>query len=155
MKNSNVEDANPPSAASINWRRLLFALVVGTLFGIVLVKSQVAEWERIHRMFLFQEAKLFLIIGMGVVVGAICMWLIRKFGIREVDGSPISYRPKPFQKGVVIGGMIFGVGWAITGSCPGPIYAQLGGGEWMALWTLAGAMMGTFAFAFLKPVLPS
>ena len=72
----------------------------------------------------------------------IAMLLIKRFEVRSVDGETIRYKPKPWHTGVAIGGMMFGAGWAITGACPGPIYAQIGGGEWMALITLAGALAG-------------
>ncbi len=82
------------------------------------------------------------------------MPMIKQFGVRSVGGAPIRYVPKPFHTGVVIGGMMFGAGWAITGACPGPIYAQIGAGEWRAIFTLVGALLGTFAYAYLKPSLP-
>ncbi len=132
----------------------LRVLLVGTYFGVVLVKSEVVRWQRIHDMFLFREAHMYLIITTGIVVAAIAMWLIRRYGIKTIDGQAIQYVPKPFHAGVVIGGILFGAGWAITGACPGPIYAQIGGGAWMALVTLAGAMGGMYAYAYLRPRLP-
>lgn len=129
-------------------------LLVGSFLGIVFVKSEVANWQRIHDMFLFKEAHMYLIIGLGIFVAMISMILIKHFGVTSVDGRPIKYKPKPFHLGAVIGGMIFGAGWAITGACPGPIYAQIGGGEMFAAITFAGALVGMFSFAFLKPRLP-
>ena len=84
----------------------------------------------------------------------VSMLIIKKFHIRTIEGAPIKYSPKPCHKGVIIGGMLFGAGWAITGACPGPIYAQIGGGAWMALVTLAGALAGMYLYAILKPKLP-
>lgn len=133
---------------------LAMSLLVGIYFGIVLTKSEVVRWQRVHDMFLFKEPFMYLIIGMGVGVAMISMLLIKKFKGKTIEGKPIVYKPKPFQKGVIIGGMMFGAGWAITGACPGPIYAQIGGGTWMALITLAGALMGMYAYAFLQPKLP-
>ena len=127
----------------------------GFYFGIVLVKSEVVRWQRVHDMFSFlTKGHMYLIIGTGVVVAMISMLLIKQFQAKTIEGVPIRYKPKPFHTGVVIGGMIFGGGWAITGACPGPIYAQIGGGEWMALFTLAGALCGMYLYAWTKPKLP-
>lgn len=133
---------------------LTMTLLMGTYFGIVLTKSEVVRWQRVHDMFLFREPHMYLIIGAGVVVAMISMLVIKGWGLKSLDGKPIVYKPKPFHKGVVIGGTLFGAGWAITGACPGPIYAQIGGGAWMAWLTLAGALTGTFLYAVLKPKLP-
>ena len=129
-------------------------LLIGAYLGILFTKSEVARWERIHDMFLFREAHMYLIISVAIVVAMVSMQVIKVLGITTIDGKPIKYQPKPFHAGVVIGGMLFGAGWAISGACPGPVYAQIGGGEWMALWTLAGAMLGMFTYAALKPKLP-
>ena len=132
-----------------------FVFCIGTLLGIVFVKSEVAIWQRIHDMFLFKEPHMYLIIGTAIAVAAVSMWLLKAFEAKSIEGKPIEYRPKPFHWGVVLGGMIFGCGWAITGACPGPIYAQIGSGETYALFTLGGALLGMFTFALLKPRLPS
>lgn len=130
------------------------SLLVGVYFGIVLTKSEVVRWQRVHDMFLFNEPHMYLIIGAGVAVAMVSMLFIKSVHAKTIEGKPIAYQPKPFHKGVIIGGTMFGAGWAITGACPGPIYAQIGGGEWMAFFTLAGAMIGMFLFANLKPKLP-
>ena len=130
------------------------SLLVGVYFGIVLTKSEVVRWQRVHDMFLFNEAYMYLIIGVGIAVAMVCMLVIKAAQVKTIEGQPIKYKPKPFHKGVVIGGTLFGAGWAITGACPGPIYAQIGGSEWMALITLAGAMVGMLVYANLKPRLP-
>lgn len=129
-------------------------MLIGCYLGILFIKSDVARWQRIHNMFLFREAHMYLIIGVAIFVAAISMILIKRFELKTIDGKPIKYKPKPFHPGVVIGGMLFGAGWSITGACPGPIYAQIGSGQWMALFTLAGAMAGMFCYAALKPKLP-
>jgi uncharacterized protein len=129
-------------------------LLIGIYFGIVLTKSEVVRWQRVHDMFLFREPFMYLIIGTGIVVAMVSMLLLKALHARAVDGKPITYKPKPMHKGVVIGGMIFGAGWAITGACPGPIYAQIGGGEWLAVLTFLGAMAGMYVYALLKPRLP-
>lgn len=129
-------------------------LLLGVYLGILFAKSEVARWQRVHDMFLFREAHMYLIICTAIAVAMLSMLLIKRFGVRTIEGQPIVYQPKPFQKGILLGGMLFGAGWAITGACPGPIYAQIGAGAWMAVFTLAGAMVGMFAYAALKPKLP-
>ena len=105
-------------------------------------------------MFLFKEPHMYLIIATGIVVAALSMLLVRRLGMKSLSGDTFSYKPKPFHKGVILGGVLFGAGWAITGACPGPIYAQLGAGVPMALATLLGALSGMYAYAYLKPKLP-
>lgn len=157
---TNTEEHASPATSAISvpqaipWAAYLRVLAVGTFFGIVLVKSEVVRWQRVHDMFLFKEAHMYLIIATGIVVSAICMLLIKRFGVTTVSGEPITYKPKPFHTGVVIGGMLFGAGWAITGACPGPIFAQIGAGVWMSLFTMCGALAGMYAYAYAKPSLP-
>jgi uncharacterized membrane protein YedE/YeeE len=129
-------------------------LLMGVYLGILFTKSEVAHWQRIHDMFLFREARMYLIIATAIVVAMISMLLIKRFAIKSIQGAPIKYEAKPYHTGVIIGGMLFGAGWAIAGACPGPIYAQIGGGQLMALFTLAGAILGMFTYAALKPRLP-
>ena len=153
--NDSPDNGEPISKSkSISTLALLMSLLVGVYFGIVLTKSEVVRWQRVHDMFLFKELHMYLIIGVGIAVAMVAMRVIKSMHPKTIEGAPIVYKPKPFQKGVVIGGTLFGAGWAITGACPGPIYAQIGGGAWMAFFTLAGAMIGMFAYAYLKPKLP-
>lgn len=152
---NNAEAANPGSKSSgIGAVAYFNVLLIGVYLGILFVKSEVARWDRVHKMFLFEEAHMYLIIGVAIVVAMISMFIIKRFELKSLEGKPIRYKPKPFHAGVVIGGMLFGAGWAITGACPGPIYAQIGAGEWIALLTLAGAMLGMFSYAALRPKLP-
>lgn len=137
-----------------SWSAHLRVLLVGIFFGIVLVKSEVVRWQRIHDMFLFKEAQMYLIIGTAIAISAVAMSLIKRYRISDVQGRLIVYKPKAFSPGVVIGGVLFGAGWAITGACPGPIYAQLGAGVGMAVFTLLGAVLGMYAYAYTKPRLP-
>ncbi|MGI9516303.1 MAG: DUF6691 family protein [Pirellulaceae bacterium] len=150
----NIEATQQKVSTGISLAAMTRVLAVGLYFGIVLAKSEVVRWQRVHDMFLFREAHMYLIIGVGVVVAMISMLVIKRFEVKTVAGEPIKYKPKPWHTGVALGGMMFGAGWAITGACPGPIYAQIGGGEWMALITLTGAIIGMFAYALLKPKLP-
>ncbi len=143
-----------PAQADVSSAAYARVFAVGMLLGVVFIKSEVIRWQRIHDMFLFNEAHMYLIIGTAVVVGAISMQLIKRFDVRTLDGDPIVYQPKPFHKGVMIGGTVFGMGWAITGACPGPIYAQIGGGESIAMLTWVGAFVGMYLYGYLRPRLP-
>jgi len=152
-ESTSQESSSKPKPAT-SATAYIMVLLMGVYLGILFTKSEVAHWQRVHDMFLFREAYMYLIIGTAIVVAMISMLLIKRFSIETIEGKPITYEPKPYHTGVIIGGMLFGAGWAITGACPGPIYAQIGGGEWMALCTLAGALLGMFSYAALKPRLP-
>lgn len=134
--------------------RNVSALVLGVLFGVVLVKSEVASWFRIDTMFRFGEARMYLIICSAIGVALVSAQLVKRLGLKTVDGGKPEFKNKPFTKGTIIGGTLFGIGWAIIGACPGPIYAQLGVGEWYALASFAGAFAGAYLYAWLKPRLP-
>jgi uncharacterized protein len=129
------------------------ALGLGLCFGIVLVKSEAASWFRIQRMFRFEEAHMYLTMTSAVAIAALSLALIRRLGLRRLDGGELTVRNKQFTSGTVIGGVLFGTGWAITGACPGPIYAQIGSGELLALVSFVGAFAGAYAYALLKPYL--
>lgn len=147
-------NSGTPSRMGPTPMQFLSVFGMGAYLGIVLTKSEVVRWQRVHDMFLFREAHMYLIIGVAISVAMVGMRFIKRFGLRTIEGKPVTYVPKPFHKGVVFGGMLFGAGWAITGACPGPIYAQLGAGEWMAALTFAGALLGMFVYARLMPTLP-
>lgn len=132
----------------------ILTLLVGVYFGIVLVKSEVVSWFRIHEMFRFESPYMYLVIASAIAVGALSVFLIRKSEMRTIDGELITIKKKPFHKGVVFGGTLFGMGWAITGACPGPIYAQIGAGTLMAVMTFLGAIGGMFLYAYFQPRLP-
>ncbi len=129
-------------------------LILGMLFGIVLVKSEVVSWFRIQKMFRFEEPHMYLIISSAIVVGAVSLLIIKRLQLNTIDGEAIEVNGKPFNRGTVLGGVIFGMGWAITGACPGPIYAQIGSGAYMAIVTFVAAIGGMYAYAFLQPRLP-
>ena len=135
-------------------RKHILTLLVGVYFGIVLVKSQVVSWFRINEMFRFESPYMYLVIASAIAVGAISVALIRRSAARTIDGEEIEIQRKPFQTGIVVGGTIFGMGWAITGACPGPIYAQMGAGTLMAVMTFLGAIGGMYLYAFFEPRLP-
>ena len=130
-------------------------LAAGIFFGIVLVKGEVISWYRIQEMFHFQSFHMYGVIGSAVVVGVVSVLLIRLFNLKAFGGADIDLTPKPFNKvGNITGGTIFGFGWALTGACPGPLYALLGTGYWSVLLALAGAVLGALAYGYAKPRLP-
>lgn len=129
-------------------------LLVGILFGAVLTKTEAVSWFRIQEMFRFQSFHMYGIIGSAVVVGAISVWLIKRFKIKSIEREEIVIPNKEFSKGQIIGGTIFGMGWALAGACPGPLYALLGAGYSVILMVIFGALLGTWTYAWLKPRLP-
>jgi len=136
------------------WYHNLKYLVVGILFGIVFVKAEVISWFRIQEMFRLQSFHMYGIIGSAVVVGVISVWLIKKFQIRTIYGEPIEFHPKKFNKGQIYGGLLFGFGWAITGACPGPLFAQIGTGVTVISITLLSAIFGTWVYGYIREKLP-
>jgi uncharacterized membrane protein YedE/YeeE len=129
-------------------------IIFGILFGIVLTKAEVISWFRIQEMFQFNEPHMYLIIGSAVVVGAVSMQIVKRLKLKTVNGEELRYEGKKFHKGFIIGGVLFGFGWAITGACPGPIFAQIGAGELPAFFTLAGALVGAYLYHSTKEKLP-
>ena len=136
------------------WFHTLKYLLVGILFGIILIKAEVISWFRIQEMFRFQSFHMYGVIGSAVVVGAISVWIIRKFNIKTIYGEPIVIHPKEFNKGNIYGGLLFGFGWAITGACPGPLYALVGSGAWVMGVALLSALAGTFVYGVIRNKLP-
>lgn len=131
-------------------------LLLGFLFGIFIVKSEALSWFRIQEMFRFQSFHMYGLFAGGVAVGALAVWLIRKYDLKSVNQEPIKVQPKPLNKvGNVIGGMFFGGGWALTGLCVAPVYAFIGSGYTAAgLVILVSALAGTFIYAILRDRLP-
>ena len=136
------------------WYHNLKYLLVGTLFGIVFVKAEVVSWFRIQEMFRLQSFHMYGIIGSAVVVGMISVWLIKKFNIKTIYGEKIEFHSKKFNKGQIYGGLLFGFGWAITGACPGPLFAQIGAGATVIAITLLSAVAGTWVYGFFREKLP-
>lgn len=135
------------------WHNLKY-LAVGIAFGIVFVKAEIISWFRIQEMFRLQSFHMFGVIGSAVMVGMISVWLIRKFNIKTIYGEQIEFHPKTFNKGQVIGGLLFGFGWAITGACPGPLFAQIGSGGTVVAITLLSATAGTWVYGLVRDKLP-
>ena len=129
--------------------RLLY-IGLGTVFGFALSRSGAADYNFIQGMFLFEEFQLYGIIGTAVVLTAPSLWLLQRYGER-LTGRPIAIMRKPLHRGNVAGGLLFGVGWSITGMCPGPILVNIGEGKVYAIAALAGALVGAAAFGTLYP----
>ncbi len=136
------------------WHHNLKYLIVGVLFGIVFVKAEVVSWYRIQEMFRLQSFHMYGIMGSAVLTGMISVFLIKKLGIRTIYGEKIEFHPKEFSKGQIYGGLLFGFGWAITGACPGPLFAQIGAGATIVTVTLLSAVAGTWVYGFLREKLP-
>ncbi|RFS18878.1 transporter [Chitinophaga silvatica] len=129
-------------------------LLAGTFFGIVLVKAQVISWFRIQEMFQLTSFHMYGVIGTAVITGIISLQIIKRFKIKSFNGEPIKVAPKSFDKGQIFGGLIFGIGWAITGACPGPLFAQIGSGFTVVIVTLFFAILGTWVYGLFSDKLP-
>jgi len=130
-------------------------ILAGILFGIIMSKSEAISWYRMQEMFRFQSFHMFGLMGTAVVLGSIAVFLIKKFGVRDYTGEPIVFKDKDksFPR-YIIGGTIFGLGWALTGACPGPMFVNLGMGYLGMLIVIFGALIGTFLYGVLKDRLP-
>ncbi len=135
--------------------RLLNFLLTGILFGIVMTKSEAISWFRIQEMFRFQSFHMYGIIGVAVIAGAFIHWVIKKSHLKNIEGQIIEFSDKPkTYKASLLGGTLFGLGWAMTGACPGPLYTLLGHGFWIILVVIASALLGTFTYGALRSKLP-
>lgn len=150
-----VCDAPNDIAKEETWTANLKYLFVGIMFGIVFVKAEIVSWFRIQEMFRLQSFHMYGVIGSAVIVGMISVFLIKKFNIKTLDGETVVFHPKKFQKGQIFGGLIFGLGWAITGACPGPLFAQIGSGYVVVIATLLSAIAGTWTYGYFKEKLPN
>jgi hypothetical protein len=136
------------------WMHNLKYTVVGTLFGIIFIKAEIVSWFRIQEMFRFQSFHMFGVIGSAIIVGMISVLLIKKFNPKTINGEEINFPVKKFTLGNIFGGLIFGFGWAMTGACPGPLYAQLGTGASVISITILSAIAGTYTYGRFKDRLP-
>ena len=130
--------------------------LIGALFGIVLLESEVISWFRIQEMFRFESFHMYGIIGSAVIVAAVSLQVIKRLELRDVTDAPIALPPKTLGSGVryIVGGTLFGIGWALTGACPGPLVALVGAGVPVMLVTIASALAGTWTYGYLRPRLP-
>lgn len=129
-------------------------MVVGTFFGMVFVKAEIISWFRIQEMFRMTSFHMYGVIGTAVVTGIISVFLIKKLGIKTLAGEEVHIAPKVFTKGQIYGGLLFGFGWAMTGACPGPLFAQIGSGFGVVVVSLLAAIAGTWTYGLLKNKLP-
>ena len=131
-------------------------LLLGVCFGITLTKSEVLSWFRIQEMFRFQSPRMYLIIASAVLVAAASVAIIKRYQLKTIAGEPITIPPKSMGLGVryAVGGTIFGLGWALAGACPGPLFALVGNGITVMIVAIGSALTGTWLYGLLKPRLP-
>lgn len=135
--------------------KLLKFLLAGVLFGIIMTKAQVVSWYRIYEMFQFDSFHMYGIIGSAVILGVIMVQIIKRSKMKSLYGDPIKFSPKLMSiPRYLIGGTIFGLGWALAGACPGPMFVLLGFGYMPILIVIGGALLGTLAYGMLRSKLP-
>lgn len=130
-------------------------LLLGTVFGIVLTKAEIISWFRIYEMFKFQSFHMYGVIGSAVVLGILITQIIKRTQMKSLSGDPIRFMPKQFSiTRYLLGGIIFGLGWAMTGACPGPLFIQVGNGFLVMLVAIASGLLGTYVYGMLRKRLP-
>lgn len=161
MNNNTEKEIRQTDAICVNesqlehkWYHNLKYTFVGIMFGIIFVKAEIISWFRIQEMFRLESLFMYGVIGSAVFVGAISVYLIKKFDIKTIYGEKIVFHPKTFNKGQIYGGLMFGLGWAMTGACPGPLFAQIGTGATVIIVTLLSAIFGTWVYGLLRDKLP-
>jgi len=133
----------------------LYFFAVGIVFGIVMIKSEAASWFRIFEMFYFQSFHMYGIIGSAIITGVLGNLVIKKLKIKDFNNNRIQYNNKENTiKRYIVGGSIFGLGWALVGACPGPMFVLFGAGFYSALIIILSAVLGTFIYGLLKNKLP-
>ena len=153
-KNEDSYDGTNQQSRTESFIGNLKYLIVGVFFGIVFVKAEIVSWFRIQEMFRLDSFHMYGVIGSAVAVGLISLQIIKRFNIKTISGEEVSIPPKQFNKGQIYGGFLFGLGWAITGACPGPLFAQIGSGFLVVIITLLSAIAGTWTYGLLRPKLP-
>jgi uncharacterized protein len=129
-------------------------LIVGSIFGLTLTKTEAVSWFRIQEMFRFQSFHMYGIIGSAILVAMVSILIIKRFKVKSIHGEEIVIPDKKFNKGAIFGGTIFGMGWALAGACPGPLYALVGAGYSVILIVILSALVGTWTYSYLRPKLP-
>ncbi len=135
--------------------KTLVYLIIGTFFGIIMYKSEAASWFRIYEMFEFGSFHMYGIILSAIAVGATGIWIIKRFNIKTLGGNDMHLKPKnkSFSR-YAFGGILFGLGWALAGACPGPMYVLTGAGYFSIIIVVASAVLGTFVYGLLRHKLP-
>lgn len=152
VDNQGSVDSQVPALGLLDG--LLF-IVSGTVFGIIAYKSEIISWYRIQEMFRFQSFHMYGVIASAVVVAALSLWLLKRTGAKTFFGDDISIKPKsPTVTGNLLGGTIFGFGWAMTGACPGPLYALVGSGSSVFIAVILSALLGVWVYGSVKRYLP-
>lgn len=130
-------------------------VIAGIVFGIIMVKSEAISWYRIQEMFRFQSFHMYGIIGTAVIIGILAVYIIKRFRINDNQSNPVTFinKDKKWTR-YIIGGSIFGLGWALTGACPGPMFVNIGYGYWTMLIVVLGALAGTYLYGVIKDRLP-
>ena len=154
FETQSLDETFPVDKFQDKWQYHIKYLLVGLFFGILFTKAEVISWFRIQEMFRLQSFHMFGIIGSAVLVGVISVALIKKFNLKTIQAKTITFKPKKFNKGQIYGGLIFGFGWAMTGACPGPLFAQIGTGATVIAVTLLSAIAGTWVYGYLRESLP-
>ncbi len=144
----NESELDKPLSSNIKYG------ILGILFGIVFVKAEIVSWFRIQEMFRLQSFHMYGVIGSAIVVGMISVLLIKRYNAKSIEGEKIKLENKKFNKGQIYGGLIFGLGWAVTGACPGPLFAQIGTGATVIIVTLLSAISGTWVYGKYRGSLP-
>jgi uncharacterized membrane protein YedE/YeeE len=129
-------------------------LFIGIFFGVILIKSEVSSWYRIQEMFRFQSFHMYGIIGSAIMVAIVGKLALRKSKIKSSTGNEIVATPKKYHHGLIIGGVLFGIGWGLTGLCPGPLYALIGTGLYPLIILFISALVGTWVYSFFRQKLP-
>lgn len=135
---------------------LAIYLLLGIAFGVVLTKSEVISWFRIQEMFRFQSSRMYGIIGSAIVTAALSLQLIKRAHLKSISGEIVTIPEKQLGSGIryAVGGAIFGLGWALTGACPGPLFALIGNGVTVMIAAVASALFGTWIYGLLRSRLP-
>lgn len=149
VRSLDAKSSQEPSTARPWWHNFNY-LMAGVLFGIFLVKAEVISWFRIQEMFRLQAFHMYGVIGSAVAVGMLSVFLIKKFNIKTLSGEPITFYRKSYNQGNIYGGLLFGFGWALTGACPGPLFAQIGSGATVVVVTLLSAIAGTWMYGYTR-----
>ena len=128
--------------------------LIGFLFGLALIKGEAISWYRMQEMFHFQGFQIFGIFFTAVPTAALSLFVMRKSGMTTAKGEEINPQKKNYSKGTIYGAAIFGIGWGLTGACPGPIYVQIGNGYLISVVLLLSALLGTWLYAYFRERLP-